>query len=508
MNTRLNLVFALVERGTIVIDDYHDTPPYATGDKAYFQGHYYSDKIFGVSLLAIPPYAIAHALNGGPLSFHAAHYLMKIFAVAIPGGISAALFFLILGRIGVPPRRAVLLTILSVTGTMWLGYGTVFYPYVPGLAALLGALYFTFFPLERRLTPLNCLGIGALLGGVLLCDLIFGPAVFAVGLIWLLRLFDQVGILGLRAFAEMTGDRSRLKHLVGYSLLFWLGVLLPLSTFAIHTYSIYGTITMPYEYEVDEFFREGMAQGVMGITTPSLSALWFLTLHPYRGLIFWSPILIAGVAGCILATRHYGKRMMLGWVGLGSFVVYVLIQSAYYQWWGGWAMGPRLMIPMLPLVLLGCGELLRGSEPLSFFARRRNWEPWARWGTWSLAIVSVLLCLPLSLTEPQIPQGVPTAVLLEATISTSLPVPHFDILRWFYQGEITHWPWLRMREVVLGGTPISNYAGLVIYLLLVGIPLFFAWKLAPLKIAGLHRMDYPFASIDGRAAPLPSGGRD
>ncbi|MCC5877008.1 MAG: hypothetical protein JJU11_12380 [Candidatus Sumerlaeia bacterium] len=508
VNTRLNLVFAVVERGTIVIDEYHETPPYDTGDKAYFEGHFYSDKIFGVSLLALPVYSVAHLLNGGPLSFHPAHYLMKTFAVAVPGGVGAALFFLLMARLGVPPRRAVVLTMLAVLGSMWLGYGTVFYPYIPGIAALLGGLYMVLFPPARRLTPLNCLGIGALLGGALLCDLVFGLAVFAVGVLWLARLLDQVGIIGLRAFAEAAGERSRLKHLIAYSCLFWVGVLLPLSTFAIYCYSIFGELTIPYRYEVDEFFREGMSRGLMGATTPDIAALWFLSIHPYRGIFFWSPLVIAGLVGCVLATRHYGKRMLIGWVGLGTFAAYLLFQSAYFQWWGGWAMGPRLMIPMLPLVLIGCGELLRGNAPLSFFARRERWEPIARWGTWSLGVLGVLLCLPLSLTEPQVPQGVPTEVLLSAGIQTPLPVPQFDILRAFYTGGITIWPGSRLAGEIGSDTTITNFLGVLIYLLLVGGLAFLARRQAPEKIPGLHRQDYPFATVDGTAAPLPPGGRD
>lgn len=509
VNTRLNLVFAVVERGTIVIDEYHETPPYATGDKAYFEGHYYSDKIFGVSLLALPVYAVAHVLHGGPLPFHAAHYLMKTFAVAVPGGIGAALFFLLLARLGVPPRRSVILTMLAILGTMWLGYGTVFYPYIPGIAALLGGLYMVLFPPARRLTPLNCLGTGALLGGALLCDLVFGLAVFAVGALWLARLLDQVGVIGLRAFAEAAGERSRLKHLIAYSVIFWVGVLLPLSLFGIYCYSIFGELTIPYRYEVDDFFREGMSQGLMGATVPDLAALWFLSIHPYRGILFWSPLVLAGLAGCIIATRHYGKRMLLGWVGLGTFAAYLLFQSAYFQWWGGWAMGPRLMIPMLPLVLLGCGELLRGTAPLSFFARRVRLEPVARWGTWTLGVVGVLLCLPISLTEPQVPQGVPTEDLLSAGLGTPLPIPQFDILRVFYTGVVTIWPGSRLNGVIVSESSVAtNFLGIFIYLLVVAIPAIFAWRLAPEKIPGLHRQDYPFATVDGTAAPLPPGGRD
>ncbi len=56
--SRLMLTYALVDRGTIRIDGLEDQ----TGDKAYFRGHYYTDKLPGFSLLAAGPYAVAKAV--------------------------------------------------------------------------------------------------------------------------------------------------------------------------------------------------------------------------------------------------------------------------------------------------------------------------------------------------------------------------------------------------------------------------------------------------------------
>lgn len=104
-----------------------------------------------------------------------------------------------------------MLTGLAVLGSMWYGYSTVFYPYSLGLATALGALYVTFYPPAGRLTPLNCLAVGFLLGYTLLCDLVFALLVLGIGVLWLMRLLDQVGIYGVRAFAEMSGERSKFR---------------------------------------------------------------------------------------------------------------------------------------------------------------------------------------------------------------------------------------------------------------------------------------------------------
>ena len=62
-NSRLNLTRAIVEQGTFAIDAYHEAPGWATGDKAFFQGHYYSDKAIGASMMAVPIYFLLHGAS-------------------------------------------------------------------------------------------------------------------------------------------------------------------------------------------------------------------------------------------------------------------------------------------------------------------------------------------------------------------------------------------------------------------------------------------------------------
>jgi hypothetical protein len=54
--SRLDLLHALFQHGTLRIDAYDNTP-----DKAFWQGHTYSDKAPGATVLALPPFALAVA---------------------------------------------------------------------------------------------------------------------------------------------------------------------------------------------------------------------------------------------------------------------------------------------------------------------------------------------------------------------------------------------------------------------------------------------------------------
>src|SRR5215211_4871580 len=53
-NSRMDLVRALVEDHSLIIDRFHTN----TRDLAKFGGHYYSDKAPGVSIAAAPTYAL------------------------------------------------------------------------------------------------------------------------------------------------------------------------------------------------------------------------------------------------------------------------------------------------------------------------------------------------------------------------------------------------------------------------------------------------------------------
>ena len=61
-NSRFDLVRAIIEQRTLRIDDFQQN----TGDKAFANGHYYSDKAPGLALLAVPA---AWAGRGSAASF-------------------------------------------------------------------------------------------------------------------------------------------------------------------------------------------------------------------------------------------------------------------------------------------------------------------------------------------------------------------------------------------------------------------------------------------------------
>jgi len=413
VNTRLDLVFALVDQGTVRIDDYHDLPPYDTGDKAVFEGHFYSDKVFGVSLLAVVPYAVlkgALAIVGQEPGYGLAHWWMRVWAVGALAAGAGVLLARALRRLGVSPRAAFWLVQALFYGTLLFPYATVFYPYLPGVFfCLLG-----WDLVERNPPPRGLLLAflaGLCLGAAKLMDFIFGLAVAAVALraLWIWR---------------GRGWVSKILAVV-------VGGALPLLAFAVYTISIFGSLSIPYQYESDPLFRIGMSRGFMGITGFQPAALYYLTIHPYRGLFFWSPVLAAAVVGAIrfLARKDSAIRWA-GGLALSLAAAYLVFNASYYMWWGGWAMGPRLLIPAIPFLGVGVAGLWR-------------WGRGGRAAVIATGVASVVLILPPALVDPQTPMWLHKwPDLLNPSVGQHLATEQFLQLLLFARGQV---------DVSLGG---------------------------------------------------------
>ncbi len=413
-NSRMALVFAVVDRGTLAIDGYegpHDILP--TMDKAAINNHYYSDKVIGVSLLAVPVYAAMQAVAatfGFEWGLVWKLYALRMASASIPAVIALALLWRLMVRVGAVPGRALFAVWLAFLGSSWFGYSTTVMPYSAGIAAILAATYLELYGEGR--THRQAVAIGGLLGFAIICDFIFGLMVLAIAVVFLARLRD----LPVRfAIARVTLAAA--------------GAAVPLGLLAWYCLTVFGELTIPYRYEVVTEFREGMAQGFMGITTPRLGPAWFLTVHPYRGMFFWSPWTLLALVGCVMGTQHTGA--------------YLLFNSAYYMWWGGWAMSARLMLPMMASLPMGLAEICRPERSVA----------WWR-GLVAAGVVSVALSAPVSVISPQLDQGHTNQALRAATIATPLGVPQVGPLREFYTGS-----WFvskRRRLVLIRALPLAT----------------------------------------------------
>jgi hypothetical protein len=430
VNTRLALVFAVVDEGRLAIDSYHLRPPTATFDKAVHGGHYYSDKIFGVSLLALPLYAAIRGLGFEP-DFQLSNWALRVWAVSIPAAFSLVLLWALLVRAGGDAWRSLVAVAAVFWGSMWFGFSTAFFPYSTGVASSLLALWWILFPPGGRLAPRLAFGVGALCGFALLCDLTFGLLVAGLVVLFGWRVGADAGWLPALPGPAPAAPADREARRQGWAASLaagGVGGILPLALFFAYTLHVFGELSIPYQYEVLPTFREEMARGFMGITAPRLGPLWFITFHPHRGLFFWTPVLALAAAGLVAAVRATGLARLYGALGLWALASYLTFNAGYYMWWGGYAMGPRFLLPAMAALPLG---LLVACRPDARCAWRLLLV---------LGAVGVVLSLPISLLEPEIPVVDPYQTLRRASLSTSLRVPQLGFWKLFMSGAALRSP--------------------------------------------------------------------
>ncbi|WP_322799130.1 hypothetical protein [Thermoflexus sp.] len=127
------------------------------------------------------------------------------------------------------------------------------------------------------------------------------------------------------------------------SLGWWgIGLGIPLSILIWHnTYRFGSPLLHGYQ---GEGFTSSLLEGVPG-----------LLISPGRGLLFYAPPVLLALPG---AARLWpsDRRIVLATAGL--LAGYLAIYGQWWAWHGGWAWGPRFLVPVIPFLLLISGGAL------------------------------------------------------------------------------------------------------------------------------------------------------
>ncbi|CAN5702981.1 hypothetical protein BH10CHL1_BH10CHL1_21540 [soil metagenome] len=92
-----------------------------------------------------------------------------------------------------------------------------------------------------------------------------------------------------------------------------------------------------------------------GFTTPLSQGLWGLLLSPYRGVFWHTPLfLVTLVAFPRFMRRHQAEGLVL----LALSIALIGLYSTWWMWWGGFAWGPRFLVPLTPFWVLVLAPLI------------------------------------------------------------------------------------------------------------------------------------------------------
>jgi hypothetical protein len=456
--SRLDLLHALVVQRTVSIDAYHQNTP----DKAYYKGHFYSDKAPGTVALAFPAFGVACgllALLEVPVDSKTGWLVTSWLACAGSIALITALGMLALVgwlELHVPARAARMTVLALFLGAAPLPYATMMFSH----ALVVGLLAIAIWAIARApgAAP-NAGQTGAAVGSAsqTAADPILtrqaaagadGSAVWrylcrhrwellaggACG--WALASEFTAGLVvaGLLAWLVSMGWRRALP--------FCLATTPPLLLIPAYSWACFGDpFTLPYSHQAT--FPE-MGEGLYAIQWPDPETAYRLVFSPTRGLLFWTPFLILAVPGYPTLFRRAPR---LFWLTYAVPALQLLVISGRtWDWQAGFALGPRLLTPMLPLLALPCALGVQRFPRLGI----------------GLAVYSILITTLATLTD----------ACPDYTVYNPLTELHLPLL---LLGEFS--PNLGR---LLGLSPYAS--GALFYALLVGVAWWF-WRAALLEPA-------------------------
>lgn len=390
-NSRLDMVVAVVEDGTFQIDKYvHNTVDYAkVGD------HYYSDKAPGAAFLGIPLYAgmkvfldlpiVASFMDGlanndafkstlrengsgilkEKVRFALAQVVLTFVVAALPSALLGVLLFRVLAQFTphLWPRLIIVLGYGLLTPAF--AYAGAFYGHQLSAALLLGAFYLVFtafYPKSSPMSSLRLLSIGLLLGYSVVTEY---PTLLIVGILYLYTLYilyrqgcwPQIGWVTLAAGLVAAG---------------WMGY---------NTAVFGGPLELGYSHS--ELWVQQHHTGFMSLSLPHAEAIWGITFGVFRGLFVFSPWLLLALPGFWWWYR-FGEYRPEFWVALASVLTIFFFNASSIMWWGGFAIGPRYLLPALPFMALAVTFVWRvWGEQLwfkTFLVISLVWSLLATWG--------------------------------------------------------------------------------------------------------------------------------
>lgn len=334
--TRAYLTMALVERGSLQIDE--EVARFGRViDIAKRDGHYYTDKAPGSSILGAPVYAIARALTPGAQWTATDVLALLRRALMLP----VALFGLfalhrLLLALGVSAASAALASVAWPLATTALHYAGALLGHHLVAVALVVSVWLAVLgrAAQGARAVALLLGAGALAGIAGLVEYQAGPACAVLG-VWFL-----------------ISERRRPLRLLSFAL----GVAPFAALLLAYNNAAFGSpFALSYTHVATAGFASNHDHGIGGIDVPKLDAVGGLLFSARRGWLVTTPIMLLALPGCVWLAR---KDRGLG-IAIALMVVsQVIVIAGFDGWWGGWAYGPRLLLPVLGAAFVAIGFAL------------------------------------------------------------------------------------------------------------------------------------------------------
>jgi hypothetical protein len=314
--SRLSVTYSITNYGSLELEK----TARSGSDYALFDGRYYTDKPPGMSFLAVPPFLVARVVTAGvaPGQWHHRTDYQVWWLRLATSGVLFIVCVLLVGRVADD----------LVAGTGGATAATL------GLGTLMSPLAATMFDH----VPAAALGFAAFFAARRANHLLAGVcAGFAVLVEY------QAALVAAVIFAYLIGrGAAALGRYVA-------GALPLLALLALYDRLAFGSpMHLSYRY-VSNQFAEQQRRGFFGIGLPRAHGLEQV-LVGYKGLLLFSPVLVAAALGLVLLSRRHRAEAV---VCAAITLLFLLSNSGYFLPYGGTSPGPRFFVPALPFLALG-----------------------------------------------------------------------------------------------------------------------------------------------------------
>ncbi len=322
----------------------------SSGDVAYVEktGHFHPNKPPGTSFLALPAYFVIYKIERALgidtdqwWTLNLNLWLTTIFSIGLLSAVSCVLFFRLVREFTAGSNIAALsATIALAFGTTFFPFATIFFDHAATAALLIASFYCICWDRCSVEKPCALNGVPADLRH-LLAGLSAGFAVVtnyvAVGAV------VALGVYALLANGGLRWRRAIIFALGGIPFALLLGWY--------HTVNFGSPLAIANDFQ-NPIFKDqsGAVLGMFNLPNPYVGAL--ISVSPYRGIFWLSPILILGLVGLVvwLCERTWVPEARLA---LAIFGFFFFVNMAFNGYHGGFSAGPRYLVPGLPFLALG-----------------------------------------------------------------------------------------------------------------------------------------------------------
>lgn len=342
-NSRYALTEAIVENNTLFFD--RDQARFSAPDMVEYNGKFFTIFAPGVSFFTVPFYYVGKMFEQPRL--------VSFLSTVIVATVNVMLLTMLGQKLGASKQSSALSALFFIFGSSALAYALTLTQHHLSVMLLLLSLcnYFS----KRSL--LRNISFGFLVGAGVLVDL---PNLFVMMPVLIAVIGEHLSL----SKAKDTVSLSLNTAIIGLVI----GVIPLMYGYLLYNYSLTGSyftigqmIGRSNYFDTEEQKEEQRIRDALNTEEERFSlpfesreqqhGAYILLISDERGILFYSPVVLIGIIGLVLLYRD--KKYAVASVVMFSVILTnIVVYSMFGDPWGGWAFGPRYLLPMIAVLAL------------------------------------------------------------------------------------------------------------------------------------------------------------